>query len=158
MKAKRSCSGPSQPAAAERLLAAPVPSCGFHALHGLDGAQPTAAAAAAVSLEALLAAAKARWGEAAKKEASWHRGSRQPSRSSGQHAANDFPFLCTRVETEHQPVPWLNSSAACKSSAGCQVLKSLSELTNVLDISCKQQLNGYGSKFSYAVINESNLL
>lgn len=51
-----------------------------------------------------------------------------------------------------------NSDTVGENSAGCQVFKSPSDLTAMLDICKKQKPNGYGSRFTYTVIDESNLI
>lgn len=50
-----------------------------------------------------------------------------------------------------------NSATVGNNSAGCEVLKSPYDLTKVLDICKKQQPNGFGSSFTYTLIDESDL-
>ena len=49
------------------------------------------------------------------------------------------------------------SSTVGQNSAGCQVLKSETDLVTLLDICSKQSTYGYGSTFTYTLIDEKDI-
>jgi hypothetical protein len=50
-----------------------------------------------------------------------------------------------------------NSAVVGKYSAGCQVFKSPSDLTKVLGLTAKQRASGYGSTYTYTLLEAWNL-